>query len=49
MKNSSGNPSHNFSTVVAILDSAIFSYLSFLLSVFKPYQGNEPCKKYTNT
>ena len=34
---------------VAIFYSEIFSYLSFLLSVFKPYHGKDPRKKYIRT
>jgi len=34
---------------VDIFLSAILSYLSFLLSALRPYQGNYPLKKYINT
>lgn len=44
-----GKSLHSISIGVEIFLSAIFSYLSFLLSALSPCQGNDPLKKYINT
>ena len=45
--NSSGMPSHNFSSDSSYFIFEILAYFVFLSLALIPYQGNLPFKKYT--